>query len=200
MTDNRLFLLNLHRSTDSCFLTKIQDSTWLWHFRYGHLNFGGLKTLQQKNMVTGLPEIAPPTQICEDCVISKQHRDPFPSGKSIRAKKVLEVVHSNICGPPNPISNGGKQYFITFIDDYNRKTWVYFLKEKSEAFDVFKTFEVFVEKESGCVITVLHTDRGGEYTSHEFAKFCENHGIQRQLTATYSPQQNGVCERKIALL
>lgn len=66
-------------------------------------------------------------------VVSKQHLSQFPQGKSRRAKDVLELIHSDICGPINPISNRDKKYLITFIDDYTRKTWVYFLQEKFEA-------------------------------------------------------------------
>ena len=98
MTANRMFPLYLQNLTHSCFSTKSKDVAWLWHFRYGHLNFGGLKTLQQKNMVAGLPQITTPSEVCEECVVGKQHRDSFPKGKSWRAKNVLELVHSDICG------------------------------------------------------------------------------------------------------
>ena len=195
MTTNRMFPLYLDNTTQNCFSAKLMDEGWLWHFRYGHLNFGDLKTLQKKNMVTGLPQIQTP-QICEECVIGKQHRYQFPKGKSWRANKVLELVHSDICGPINPTSNGGKRYFITFIDDYSWKTWVYFLQEKSEAFSTFKSFKMLVEKEASKPIKIFRSDHGGEYTSQEFVNFCENHGIQKQLTAAYSPQQNGISERK----
>ncbi|KAM7520343.1 hypothetical protein LguiB_019305 [Lonicera macranthoides] len=196
MTANRMFPLYLNNVTQSCFLTSLKEVAWLWHFRYGHLNFGGLKTLQQKNMVAGLPKFDCPSGVCEDCVVSKQHRDPFAKGKSWRAKKALELVHSDICGPITPSSNGGKKYIITFIDDFSRKTWVYFLLEKSDAFVAFKNYKALVEKEMGSPIKVLRTDRGGEYNSHEFVVFCESQGIKRQLTTAYTPQQNGVCERK----
>ncbi|RVW60251.1 Retrovirus-related Pol polyprotein from transposon TNT 1-94 [Vitis vinifera] len=96
----------LDNTTQNCFSAKLMDEGWLWHFRYGHLNFGGLKTLQQKNMVTRLLLIQTPSQICEECVVGKQHRYQFPKGKSWRANKVLELVHSDICGPINPTSNG----------------------------------------------------------------------------------------------
>lgn len=196
MTTNRMFPLYLNNNTQSCFSTRLKDEAWLWHFRYGHLNFGGLKLLEQKNMVTGLPQIQMPSEICEDCVVGKQHRDPFPKGKSWRAKQALELVHSDLCGPINPTSNGGKRYFITFIDDFSRRIWVYFLQEKSDAFAAFKTFKSLVEKETGMSIKILRSDRGGEYNSHEFMDFCKEHGIQKQLTAAYTPQQNGISERK----
>ena len=127
MSQNRLFPLKIE-NVHSCSMAEVKNPSWLWHFRYGHLNFGGLKILQRKSMVTGLPEIVVPSQVCEECVVGKQHRSQFPKSKSWRAKEVLGLVHSDICGPITPISNGGKKYFITFIDDYSRKTWVYILQ------------------------------------------------------------------------
>ena len=93
-------------------------------------------------------------------------------------------------------SIGGSFYFLTFIDDYSRKTWVYFLKQKNEVFDLFRQFKNLVEKQSGYYIKVLRTDRGGEYISREFFNFCKDHGIHKQFTTRYTPQQNGVAERK----
>ena len=75
-------------------------------------------------------------------------------------------------------------------DDFNIKTWVYFLIEKSEAFAAFKNFKIHVEKKTNSFIKALQTDRGGEFTSQEFTNFCDVNGIQRQLTAAYTPQQN----------
>jgi len=78
----------------------------------------------------------------------------------------------------------------------HKKTWVYLLKEKSKAFEVFKKFKVMVEKATSRQIKYVRSDRGGEYTSTNFMKYCEEQGIRRFLTAPYSPQQNGVPERK----
>jgi hypothetical protein len=106
MTANRMFPLYLHNTTHS-FLSAIEWWGMAMTLPYRHLNFGGLKALQQKNMVTGLPQITAPSQVCEECVVSKQHRNQFPQGKSWRVKKALELVHSDICGPITPHSNGG---------------------------------------------------------------------------------------------
>lgn len=195
MSSNRLFPLKI-KSAQLCLLTEVKDPSWLWHFRNGHLNFGGLKTLQQKNMVTGLPQIVIPSQVCKECAVGKQHCSKFPQGKSWRAKNVLELVHLHIYGPINPSSNGGKRYLITIIDDYTRKTWVYFLQNKLEAFSAFKSFKARVENETERVIKTLRTDHGGEYCSKEFNIFCDEQGIRRELTAAYTRQQNGVSGRK----
>ena len=105
-------------------------------------------------------------------------------------------MHADLCGPMQTPSLDNNRYFVVFVDDFSRFVWVYFVKEKSECFVVFKRFKSYAEKKSGYALKVLRTDRGGEFLSKEFISFCEEHGIHRQLTASYSPQQNGVAERK----
>lgn len=85
---------------------------------------------------------------------------------------------------------------MVIVDDYTRLTWVYFLKEKSEAFEKFKTYKVLVENETDLKIKCPRSDNGGEFTSKEFIQFCENHGIKREFSAPKTTQQNGVVERK----
>ena len=63
-------------------MAEVKELSWLWHLRYGHLNFGGLKTLKQKHMVTSRPQISITSQVCEECVVGKQHHSQFPQGKS----------------------------------------------------------------------------------------------------------------------
>ena len=104
-------------------------------------------------------------------MIGKHPRNSFGAAK-YRARKILETVHTDICGSITPASHSGKRYFITFIDDYSRKCWVYFLIEKSEAFETFKKFKAQVEKSIGEQIKALRSDRGGEYLSHKFRDYC----------------------------
>jgi len=87
------------------------------------------------------------------------------------------------------------RYFLLFVDDINRKMWVYFFKLKSDVFNEFQKFEALVEKESSCHIASLRSDKGGKFYSKEFNNFYTKHGIQRQYTTSYTPQQNGVVER-----
>ena len=116
-------------------------------------------------MVKGLPLIEKPDSLCESCILGKRHKESFPTGKSIRAKAPLEIIHSYLCGPMQAPSLAGNQYFLTFIDDFTRKIWVYFFKNKSEVFEKFQNFKALVENQSGLRIKVLRTDRGGEYIS-----------------------------------
>jgi len=193
MTPNRLFPLRIQHDQFPCLSSIIPNDDWLWHMRFGHFHFSGLNYLSRKEYVSGLPVVNIPSGVCETCKIGKKHRESFPTEKSWRAKKLLEIIHSNLCSVEIP-TPGGCRYFITFIDDFSKKAWVYFLKQKSEAIDVFKTFKAFVEKQSGCLIKALRTDRGQEYIVG--TNFYEQHGIQHQLTTRYTPQQNGVAERK----
>ena len=83
----------------------------------------------------------------------------------------------------------GYSYFVTFIDDYSRKTWTYFLKTKEfdEVLDRFKEFKALVENLTRRIIKVLHSDNGGEYTSGGFVDFCGEAGIKREFTVLYNP-------------
>ena len=108
----------------------------------------------------------------------------------------LELIHIDICGPITPTTLGGSQYFLLIIDEFSRLTWVSMLQCKSDAFEAFKHFKNLAETEKRMKIKTLKLDRGGEFTSDEFSKYCLEHGIKRQLTAPYSPQQNGIVERK----
>jgi transposase InsO family protein len=146
--------------------------------------------------VKGFPLIEKPERTCEGCLFGKKHRESFPVGKSYREKPPLEIVHSNIFGAMQTPSIGGNSYFLTFIDDFSRKTWIYFLKHKYDALGCFQQFKSLVEKHSGYYIKDIRTDRGGEYVSREFHNFCKVHGIYKQFTTRYTPQQNGVVEKK----
>ncbi|KAL0300270.1 UNVERIFIED_CONTAM: Retrovirus-related Pol polyprotein from transposon RE1 [Sesamum angustifolium] len=93
-----------------------------------------LKNTTSKEMMTDLPQIQAVEGACEACLQGKQHKKPFPSGTSWRAKAVLELIHTDVCGPMRTPSHEQNRYFILFIDDYSRMTWVYFMREKSEVF------------------------------------------------------------------
>jgi len=169
----------------------------LWHRRLGHLNAKGIKVLQ--GMVSGIDLGKLPCKVepfaCEGCVEGKLARQPFPTDGANRATKVLELVHSDVCGPMRTTSFGGAKYFLTFIDDFSRKVWVYVLKLKSEVLGRFKEWKALVENQSGHKVKVLRSDNGGEYTSKAFDDFLRMHGIARNTSAPYTPQQNGVAER-----
>ena len=99
MTQHRSFPLTLKYAQNMALKASLLHESWLWHKRFGHLNFQSLKLLYHKNMVHGLPTIEDRDGTCEGCVLGKHHRQSFPKGVAWRAKKVLELVHTDVCGP-----------------------------------------------------------------------------------------------------
>jgi hypothetical protein len=144
--------------------------------------------------VTGLPEFKVDHEgVCNGCAQGKNIKNPFPKRDN---KGVLELIHSDVCGPMPSTSISGYVHYVSFIDDYSRKTWVYFLKSKDEVFIKFKEFKALIENLSERKIKMLRSNNGGEYTSKEFANFCKDARIKREHTTPCNPQQNGVAERK----
>ena len=108
----------------------------------------------------------------------------------------MELIHSDFYGPMPSTSLSGYAYYVSFIDDYSKKTWIYFLKKKDEVSGKFKEFKALIENHTNTKIKTLMSDNGGEYTSKDFDGFCKDVGIKRELTTPYNPQWNGVAERK----
>jgi Reverse transcriptase (RNA-dependent DNA polymerase)/gag-polypeptide of LTR copia-type/Integrase core domain/GAG-pre-integrase domain len=196
MEKSKNFPLQLNHTPHLALRSEVTNDSELWHKRFGHLNYKALKLIKVKEMVKGLPSIELKPDTCEGCIFGKQHRATFPTGEAWRARAPLELIHTDICGKMQTPSQGQNWYFLIFVDDYTRMTWVYFLKEKSEAYEVFKKFKAMAENQCDCKIKILRSDRGGEFISNKFIKFCEENGIRRQLTTAYTPQQNGIAERK----
>ncbi|KAM1023461.1 hypothetical protein ACFX2A_045325 [Malus domestica] len=193
---NRSFPLVLKYLEEVSKKVSVTSSMKLWHKRLGHLNMTSLQNMQKDEMVQGIPKMDQCNETCKGCVFGKHHRDSFEAGKAWRATKPLELIHSDVCGPMKTTTINGNRYFLTFIYDYSRMCWVYFMRFKSEVFTIFKKFKAMVELQSGYQIKRLRSDRGGEYTSHEFNAFCEDVGLEKQLIVAYSPQQNGIAKMK----
>ena len=192
----RLYLLKLSIVDQCLIMTEATPEDWIWHSRFGHLNFRTLKEMSTKKSVEGLPPINITNKLCQNCIAGKHHRTSFPKKSAFRETEPLELIHMDICGSITLSTLGGSRYFLLIIDDFSRLTWVAMLQCKSDAFEAFKRFKNLAETEKGMKIKTLRSNRGGEFTSDEFTNYCLKNGIKRQLTAPYSPQQNGVVERK----
>jgi hypothetical protein len=166
----------------------------LCHRILAHINYKALPYVSKE--VTGLLDFKVDHEgVCKGCAKGKNIMNPFPKS-DIKAEGVLDLIHSNVCVPIPSTSLSGYVYYVSFIDDYYRKTWVIFLKSKDEVFGKFKEFKALIENLPERKIKILRPDNGGEYTSKEFVRFCRDVGIKRELTTPYNPQQNGVVERK----
>jgi hypothetical protein len=165
----------------------------VWHNRLGHLSERGMKVLQNENFIPSFD--CSSLEFCVHCIMGKQKRVNFKRNESHRKLKSLELVYSDVCGPFNVKSLGGASYFVTFLDDFSRKCWIYPLASKDQVFETFKKFKTRVENEIEKTIKCLQTDNGGEFCSNEFDDFCARHGIRRVKTVPYTPQENGAIER-----
>ena len=116
--------------------------------------------------------------------------------KEYSTTRPLEIVHTDLVGPTRTKGLKGEKYFMLLVDHYTRMTTVFFLKNKSEAFENFKVYKEMVENEMDSKIKCLRSNNGGEFTSKEFMDYCDSHGIKRQFSVARTPQQNGVIERK----
>ncbi|KAL6337934.1 hypothetical protein AAG906_005399 [Vitis piasezkii] len=137
--------------------------------RLGHMSEKGLSILSKQGLLSGAE--TGKLKFCETCVMGKQRRVKFSMG-SHTTNGVLEYIHSDLWGPSPVESHSGCRYYVTFIDDFSRKVWVYFLKAKDEVFGKFK-----------------------EWKTMDFDEFCKKEGIVRHRTVRHTPQQNGVAER-----
>ncbi|KAI3453969.1 hypothetical protein Pfo_010632, partial [Paulownia fortunei] len=188
-TDSLLY----HTTSNKRIKLSPTNETFLWHLRLGHINLNKIQRLVRDDSLSDLEVESLP--VCESCLEGKMTKRPFTS-KGLRAKEVLELVHSDVCGPISVQARGGYEYFITFTDDYSRYGYVYLMARKSEALEKFKEFRNEAEKQLGKNIKTLRSDRGGEYLSNDFRTYLLENGIVSQLSAPGTPQQNGVSEKR----
>lgn len=146
-------------------------------------------------MVTCLPKLQVEHEgVYNSCALGKNMKGIFPSNDN-RSKRVLDLIHSDVCGPISMTSLGGFLYYVNFINELSLKTWIYFLNTKDEVFGQFQVFKAQVENFKGRNIKIISSDNGG-YTSKELISFCRETRIKRMFLVPYNPQQNGIIERK----
>ncbi|GJV93579.1 retrotransposon protein, putative, ty1-copia subclass [Tanacetum coccineum] len=169
------------------------DSTYLWHCRLAHISKKRIEKLQHDGFLKSTDDES--FYQCLSCLSGKMIRKSFPH-RPERAIDLLGLIHTDVCGPLRHVSRQGASYFITFTDDYSRYGYVYLLKHKHEVFETFKVFKNEVENQLGKTIKALRSYQGGEYISQEFKDYLKTCGIFQQLTHPYTPQHNGVFERR----
>ncbi|GJT56454.1 retrovirus-related pol polyprotein from transposon TNT 1-94 [Tanacetum coccineum] len=129
--------------------------------------------------------------LCEHCINGKTTRVKFRTAIH-KTQGILDYVHSDVWGPSKTRSLGGRHYYVTFVDDFSRRVWVYTLKTKDEVLGVFIKWKKMMETQTCRKIKHLRIDNGGEYKNDLFTKFYEDEGIIRHFTVRHTPQQNGV--------
>jgi transposase InsO family protein len=169
------------------------DESNVWHSRLCHINFCCMARLANLSLIPKFTLVK--GSKCHVCVESKQPRKPHKVAEA-RDLAPLELIHSDLCEINGELAKGGKTYFMTIIDDSTRFCYIYLLKSKDEALHYFKIYKAEVERQLERKIKHVRTDRGGEYFLNLFTFFSEEHEIIHERTPPYSPQSNGVVERK----
>ena len=179
-----------------------ENSSMLWHKRLGHISKQRLERLVSQGILDSLDMTD--FEICIQCIKGKT-TDKRKIGAN-RCSDVLELIHTDVCGPFPKASWNGQTYFVTFIDDYSRYGYLYLIHEKSQVLDMFKIFKAEVENQLGKKIKAVKSDRGGEYYGRYdgsgeqrpglFARYLTEYGIVPQYTMPGKPNQNGVAERR----
>lgn len=169
-----------------------------WHKRLAHTGIGGIEIMRSKNSVTGLNLVSPPpsTFQCESCIRAKQTRRPFPSEREHKATGKGEAVHSDLWGPAPKESLGKANYYISFIDGATKWGEVRFLRVKSETSQKIQEYVALLQTQYGIQVKSILSDKGGEYSSNALKDWAAQKGIVLHQTAPYSPQQNGIAERR----
>uniref|UniRef100_A0A2N9FV09 Integrase catalytic domain-containing protein n=1 Tax=Fagus sylvatica TaxID=28930 RepID=A0A2N9FV09_FAGSY len=165
------------------------NSPYQWHCRLGHPS-----SVNLKHLVPTLPTFS--NFNCETCELSKHHRATFKLRTDDPCLHPFELVHSDIWGPARTTSLCDARYFVTFIDDHSRLTWVYVLKDRSQLFSVFQSFYAEISNQFNAKLLAFRTDNAREYLDSAFQQFLESRGIIHQTSCVRTPQQNGIAERK----
>ena len=166
-----------------------------WHRMLGHINFGYINTLCKQELFTGIPnELESEFMKCKICIENKMHNLPL-SNNRIKAKDVLEIVHTDVCGRFKTAGLNGERYFVSFIDDYSKIAKVYCIKSKDEVFNCVVQFVNESENLTGKRVKILRCDSGKEYLNYRFCKFAKEKGIILNNYPAYLHELNGTAER-----
>src|SRR5438034_2119181 len=181
---------------ETCLMAK-SSMGWLWHRRLAHVGMRNLVKLQKGEHILGLTNVIfEEDKVCGACQAGKQHGAPHPSKNVVSTTRPLEFLHMDLFGPVAYISIGGNKYGFVIVDDYSRLTWVFFLQDKSEVQETFKKFARRAQNEFDVKIRRIRSDNGSEFKNTSIEEFLDEEGIKHEFSAPYTPQQNGVVERK----
>jgi transposase InsO family protein len=172
-------------------LSRLSPSRAQWHARLGHPSPQVVQSILRLNNIACPPQSD--VQVCNACQLAKSHQLPYVSS-SHRVLSPLELIHSDVWGPA-PQSVGGFKYYISFIDDFSKFTWVYLMHDRSEASRLFRQFQTHVERLLGTKIKTVQSDWGGEYQKIHNT-FFRSLGITHRVSCPHTHQQNGSAERK----
>jgi GAG-pre-integrase domain/Integrase core domain len=173
----------------------------LWHRRLGHLHLDVIQEMMQKNMVKGLTISSPDEydHVCEGCALGKSHRLPFPKASSTQYKQ-MDLLVVDLTGPMSVETWSGMQYAFVAVEISCRLPVGRLLRSKDEAGTALKETVAMLEQQSGKLLKRIRCDNGTEFTKNLIDSFCRHNGVILETTVPYSPEQNGIAERAIAII
>ncbi|XP_052625020.1 uncharacterized protein LOC111912222 [Lactuca sativa] len=174
-------------------LSPLSYEFYLWHSRLGHVSVSRLNFLASSGVLGHLNSCD--IFYCSGCKLAKFSALPFNKSMSCSTAP-FDIIHSDVWGPAPVSTKGGSTYYVSFIDDYTRYTWVYLMKHRSDLFDIYSNFRALVKTQHSAVIQCFRCDLRGEYTSNDFTQLLASDGTIHQSSCTDTPHQNGVAERK----
>ena len=170
---------------------------WLWHRRLGHVGMKQLNRLTKHDLVRGLKDVKfEKNKLCSSCQAGKQVANTHPNKSQMSTHRPLELLHMDLFGPTSFVSIGGNSYCLVIVDDYSRFTWVYFLRDKSNVFETFKSFAILAQNQFDFDIKKVRSDNGSEFKNARIDQYCDDKGIKHEFSSKYTPEQNGIVERK----
>ncbi|KAA0062501.1 Beta-galactosidase [Cucumis melo var. makuwa] len=175
----------------SSYFGTFEQDCMLWHFRLDHPNF----TYMQYLFPHHFSKLDVSSLSCDVCIRTKQHRVSFPS-QPHKPTQPFTLIHRDVWGPSKVTTSSGRRWFVTFIDDHTRLTWVYLITDKSEVSSIFQNFYHTVATKFDTKIAILRSNNGRKFQNHNLSEFLTSKGIVHQTSCAYTPQQNGVAERK----
>jgi transposase InsO family protein len=170
---------------------------WLWHRRLGHVCMKQLNKLVKHDLVRGLKDVTfEKDKLCSAYQARKQVGNTHPKKSTMSTSKAFELLHMDLFGPTTYTSIGGNKYRFMIVDDFTRYTWVAFLGDKSDVFDIYKKFIKRVQNEFETTIKKVRSDNGSEFKNTRVDELCDEYSIRHQFSAKYTPQSNRLVERK----
>ena len=169
------------------------SSLALWHSRLGHASISRVKQLVSRGL---LGSVSNKSFDCMPYQFGKQTALPFNNNVS-HALSPFNLIHSNVWSPSPITTQGGSCYFVIFIDDFSRYTWIYLFKNRSELYQIYRDFTKMIETQFSKPIKVLRSDNAQEYKVHEFTSILHQFCIAPHSSCAGTSQQNGRPERKL---
>ena len=151
----------------------------------------------KNELVRGLKDVKfEKDKLCSACQASKQVANTHPTKAYISTTRVLELLHMDLFGPTTYKSLGGNLYCLVIVDDYSRYTWAFFLHDKTKVASCFKKFAKRAQNEFEVKLKKIRSDNRKQFDNTNIEAYCDEVGIKHEVSVTYTPQQNGVVERK----